>query len=208
MSSTKRRSSNAGWPSTAALRVINEELGRNLHSRQKLWENCGSPLATHFSWLVLIQCRQHPYHVIRNALSTQCIPKSSTHTDQTSISCIVALPRNKWALSMRLSSRYSERNPCCSSGWWVSSVCSIQLRINCSRTSYSKRLIWSEVRMPTRQPFLGREPMRKQVWKEHGYAVQNFTKSSTSTIHCSAFAAMSFQSYQCLIRENCSNLFA
>ena len=33
---------------------------------------------------------------------------------------------------------------------------------------------------------LGREPVRKQVWKEHGYAVQNFTKSSTSTIHCSA----------------------
>ena len=55
---------------------------------------------------------------------------------------------------------------------------------------------------------LGREPVRRQVWKEHGYAVQNFTKSSTSTIHCSAFAAMSFQSYQCLIRENCSNLLA
>ena len=31
----------------------------------------------------------------------------------------------------------------------------------------------SEVRMPTRQPSLGREPVRKQVWKEHGYAVQN-----------------------------------
>ena len=27
--------------------------------------------------------------------------------------------------------------------------------------------------MPTRQPSLGREPVRKQVWKEHGYASQN-----------------------------------
>ena len=49
----------------------------------------------------------------------------------------------------------------------------------------------SEVRTPTRQPSFGREPVRKQVWKEHGYAVQNFAKSPTSTIHCSAFAVCS-----------------
>ena len=48
----------------------------------------------------------------------------------------------------------------------------------------------------------------KQVWKENGYFVQNFAKSSTSTIHCSAFAATFFQSYHCLIREKCSNLLA
>ena len=38
-------------------------------------------------------------------------------TNQTGIPCAVALSRNKLAVSRCSSSRYFERNPCCSSGW-------------------------------------------------------------------------------------------
>lgn len=93
------------------------------------------------------------------------------------------------------------RHQMCAMQWW-SKLCRFLLFVPPQRGDWGLRFACRTQRSS------GRETIQKHVWKEQGYFVQNFTRSSTSIIHCPAFAAISLQSYQGLIRENCSTLLA
>ena len=169
MSSAKRRSSSAGWPSPKSNPF------KGMSRLQPVIAHCSTAkktrgLRTHpcLTPGVMGKLRLDPHlprtspdwpsysfdsiHIMwsempwaRNAFQRvgQCTRSNaferSKLTIQTGIPCAVALSRNKLAVSKCSSSRYFERNPCRSSGWWVSSVCSIRPRIKYAKTLYSNR---------------------------------------------------------------------
>ena len=145
MSSAKRRSSKAGWPSSKSNPFKREsrlqlfiahqstaEKKRGLrthpcpHARSYGKIAPRFPIATHFSGLAHIQFRQHRYHVIwplhkdssciqSNASKRSNPPKK--RTNQVGIPCVVVF--SKCNLTV-------ERNPCCLPWSRVLSICSMR----------------------------------------------------------------------------------
>ena len=147
MSSAKRRSSNAGSPSPksnpfkeasrlqffiAHCNTAENKRGLRTHpcltpevmGKLRLDPHlpCTSPDWPSYSFdSIHIMWSEMPW--ARNAFQRvgQCTRSKaferSKLTNQTGIPCAVALSRNKLAVSRCSSSRYFERNPCCSSGW-------------------------------------------------------------------------------------------
>ena len=171
MSSAKRRSSSAGWPSpksnpfkgTSRLQPVIAHCSTAKNTRGLRTHPCLTPEVmgklrpdphlprTSPDWpsysfdSIHIMWAEMPW--ARNAFQRvgQCTRSNaferSKLTIQTGIPCAVALSRNKLAVSKCSSSRYFERNPCGSSGWWVSSVCLIRPRIKYAKTLYSNRTV-------------------------------------------------------------------
>ena len=147
MSSAKRRSSNAGWPShesnpfkeASRLQLFIAHCSTAENKRELRTHPCLTPegmgklrLDPHLprtspDWpsynFDSIHIMWSEMSLARNAFQRvgQC-KRSKTFegsklTNQTGIPCAVALSRNKLAVSRCSSSRYFERNPCWSSGW-------------------------------------------------------------------------------------------